>query len=178
MQLPGAPRDKSGDRGVIVSILVAWDDNRAIGLENALPWRLSTDLKRFKQLTLGHHLVMGRKTFESIGQPLPGRRSIILTRNPAFKSEGCLVAASLGQAFAMAEERGEKEVFVIGGSQIYAQALPLADRIYLSRVHAKVNADTFFPEFDENEWEEQALEFHPADGKNQYPFTFKLLTRN
>ncbi|MBN1145992.1 MAG: dihydrofolate reductase [Anaerolineales bacterium] len=162
---------------MIISLIVAMDEKGGIGKDGSIPWRLSADLKLFKQTTMGHHLVMGRLTYESIGHPLPGRTNIVVTRNPDYQAPGCLLAHSVAAALALAESRGETEVFVIGGGQIYSLALRLADRIYLSRVHAQVDCDVFFPEFDERDWVEMESAFYPADEKNQYPFTFQLLGR-
>jgi dihydrofolate reductase len=162
---------------MIVSLIVAMDRRRGIGKDNRLPWRLSADLKRFRELTMGHHLIVGRKTFESIGKPLPGRQMIIVTRQAGFHAEGCFVVNSVDDALRLARKRGESEVFVIGGAEIYAQTLALAVRLYLTLVDAEVDADTFFPEFDENEWLVQDMAQHEADEKNQYSFTFKLLVK-
>lgn len=162
---------------MIISLIVAMDEKRGIGKAGKLPWRLSADLKRFRKLTMGHHLIAGRKTFESIGKPLPGRTTIVVTRNANFRPEGCLVSASVQDALILAEERGETEVFVIGGAEIYAQTLDAADRVYLTQVHAEVEADTFFPELKHDWWVEKDSSDQQADEKNQYAFTFKLLER-
>lgn len=162
---------------MIVSIIAAMDRNRGIGINNQLPWRLPADLKRFRELTMGHHLIVGRKTFESIGKPLPGRQTIIVTRDRDYRAEGCFVVHSIEEAIDLAEERGESEVFVCGGAEIYAKAISFADVIYLTRVEAVVAADVFFPEFDERDWKEQESSHHPADGRNQYPSTFKVITQ-
>jgi dihydrofolate reductase len=153
------------------------DRKRGIGVDNKLPWRLSADLKRFRELTMGHHIIVGRKTFESIGRPLPGRRTIVVTRDVNYKAECCEVAHSVEDAINLARERGESEVFICGGAEIYAQTIGVADRMYLTLVDAEVAADTFFPEFDEREWIEQENSYQSADEKNQYPFTFKLVKR-
>jgi len=153
------------------------DEKRGIGKDGRLPWRLSSDLKRFRELTMGHHMIVGRKTFESIGKPLPGRQTIVVTRNASFKPDGCLVAASVQAALALAQERGETEVFVIGGAEIYAQTLEVADRVYLTQIHAEVDADTFFPELKHDVWTETQSAFQPAGERNQYAFTFKLLEK-
>jgi len=153
------------------------DRRRGIGVGNQLPWRLPADLKRFRELTMGHHIIVGRKTFASIGKPLAGRQMIVVTRDRAFRAEGCLVAHSPEEAIRLAGARGESEVFVCGGAEIYAQSLARADRLYLTLVDAEVAADTFFPTFDEQDWQERERVFHPADEKNQFPFTFKLLVR-
>ncbi|MFY9555138.1 MAG: dihydrofolate reductase [Blastocatellia bacterium] len=162
---------------MIISLLVAMDEKRGIGKGGKLPWHLSSDLKQFKALTMGHHLIVGRKTFQSIGRPLPGRQTIVVTRDPNLSPEGCLVTGSVEDAIELARERGEGEVFVIGGAAIYRLALERVDRIYLTQVHADVDADTFFPEFQRDEWLEKESAHHPADDKNQYAFTFKLLER-
>ena len=162
---------------MIVSLLVAMDERGGIGKAGRLPWRLSTDLKRFRALTMGHHVVVGRKTFESIGKPLAGRRMIIVTRDPGFSVAGCATVHSVADAIALARAEGEAELFVCGGAEIYAQTLGAAERIYLTRVHADCDADTFFPAFDRGEWLEESGEPHAADEKNEYPFTFSLLVR-
>jgi len=138
---------------MIVSLIVAMDERGGIGLKDQVPWRLPADLKRFKALTMGHHLIVGRKTYESIGRPLPGRTMIIVTRRKDYSAEGCLVVSSVPQALHLAKERGETEAFIGGGGMIYAQALPHADRIYLTRVHTQVEADVFFPPWDKIGWQ-------------------------
>ena len=162
---------------MIVSLIVAMDKRRGIGHENQLPWRLSADLKRFRELTMGHHIIVGRKTFDSIGKPLPGRQMIIVTRDPNFQAAGCAICHSPAEAIELARLRGESEVFVCGGAEIYAQTIAQADRLYLTLIDAEVEADTFFPEFNLQDWSERECVFHPADEKNQFPFTFKLLVR-
>jgi dihydrofolate reductase len=162
---------------LIISLLVAADEAGGIGVENRLPWRLSSDLKKFKALTMGHHLIMGRKTYESIGRALPGRTSIVITRNRNYDVEGIVVSHSLPEALEIAQAAGEEEAFVIGGGEIFFQVLPLAHRIYYTQVHTVVKADVFFPVLDEDEWEEKNSEYHPPDEKNEYPFTFKTLER-
>ena len=154
------------------------DRKRGIGVDNKLPWRLPADLKRFRDLTMGHHIIIGRKTFESIGRPLPGRRMIIVTRNASYKAEGCDLVHSIEDALNLARERGENEVFICGGADIYAQTIAIADRMCLTVVDAEVKADIFFPEFDEREWIEQESFYHPADEKNEYAFNFKIMIRN
>jgi dihydrofolate reductase len=163
---------------VIVSLIVAMDLKRGIGKDNRLPWHLSDDLQQFKRLTMGHHLVMGRKTYESIGKALPGRTTIVLTHQRDYHPESCLVAHSLEAALSIARQRGETEVFVIGGGHVFAQALPLADRIYLTQVQAEVEADVFFPVFDESKWIEREHSFNPVSDKNDYPFSFRILERS
>jgi dihydrofolate reductase len=153
------------------------DERRGIGKNNRLPWRLSADLKRFRALTMNHHIVVGRKTFESIGKPLEGRVMIVVTRDKNYRPADCLVADSVEKAVSLARERNESEVFICGGASVYQESLGFADRIYLTLVHAEADADTFFPEFDRNEWVEKESFYHEADDKNQYPFTFKLLVK-
>ena len=162
---------------MIVSLLVAMDERRGIGRAGRLPWRLSTDLRRFRELTMGHHIIVGRKTFESIGKPLPGRAMIIVTRDPLYQVAGCVTAHSIVDAIELARAAGETELFICGGAEIYAQTIAVAERIYLTRVAADCDADTFFPEFDGDEWVEASSESHTADEKNEYPFTFLLLVR-
>jgi dihydrofolate reductase len=162
---------------VILSLIVAMDERGGIGKDNRLPWRLSTDLKRFRELTMGHHIVMGRKTFESIGRALPGRHTVIITRNLALEVEDCLIARSLDEAVQMAERRAETEVFICGGAAIFAQSIERADRLYLTEVHAVVDADTFFPDWDRSRWREAESVYHAADEKNEHPTTFKLLEK-
>lgn len=166
---------------MIVSLLAAVSENRGIGLDGEIPWHLSTDLKRFKALTMGHHVVMGRVTYESIGKPLPGRYMVIITRDEDYRpqtlTKDCFVVHSLEEALSLAEQRGESEAFVIGGAEIFSKALPLAARMYLTRVHAEVEADRFFPVYDESNWERIESTHHEADEKNDYPFTMERLER-
>jgi len=163
---------------MIISLIVAMEENRGIGRDNCLPWHLSADLKLFKQHTLGHHLIMGRKTYDSIGKPLPGRTTIVLTRNPAYQPEGIQIAHSTGEALSLARKAGDSEAFIIGGGEVFIQALPLANRIYLTRVHASLECDTFFPEFNPAGWTIRQQFFQPADEKNDFAFTFQLLERS
>jgi dihydrofolate reductase len=147
-----------------------------IGRDNRIPWRQSADLKRLKRLTMGHHLLMGRKTFESLDGPLPGRSIVVISRDANYRADGALVAPSLERAIEMAQ--ADDEIFVGGGSQIFEQALHRADRMYLTRVHAEVEGDTFFPEFDDvTEWKLIDSEHCDADEKNQYPYSFLTYER-
>lgn len=159
---------------MILSLVVAMAENRVIGLEQRLPWHLPADLMHFKAITLGKSVIMGRRTYASIGRPLPGRRNIVVTRNPALAVPGCTVAGSLEEA--LAASAGE-EVMVIGGAQLYREALPHAQRIHLTLVHAAVEGDTWFPELPPDVWRETACEEHPADARNPYPMTFLVLER-
>ena len=159
----------------MISIIVAASTNNAIGIRGELPWRLSSDLQHFKATTMGKPIVMGRKTWDSIGRPLPGRQNIVITRQAGFVAEGCDVVASLAEA---AEAAGdENEIMVIGGSEIYSLALPLADRLYLTRVHAAVDGDAFFPEIDATEWRLIDDEHHEADERNEHPYSFRVFER-
>ena len=160
-----------------ISLLVAMDENRGIGIENRLPWRLSTDLTRFKNLTMGHCLVMGRKTYESIGKLLPGRTMIVITRNLAYQAKGCLIAHSVDEALNMAAVSGEIEVFIIGGGEIFSQTIELADRVYLTLVHSQANVDVYFPKIDESQWIQLESTDYPAGEKDQYFHTYRILER-
>ncbi len=160
-----------------LSILVAVAENGVIGRGGDLPWHLAADLGRFKRLTIGHAIVMGRKTWESIGRPLPGRRMVVVTRQAGYRAEGVRVAAGLQQALEMAREAGDREPFVVGGAEIYRQALPLASRLYRTRVLADVEGDTYFPKFQEAEWRLVESDPHEADARNDHPFCFELLKR-
>lgn len=162
---------------MIITLIVAMSENRGIGLNGRIPWHLSADLKQFKRLTMGHHVLLGRKTFEAIGKILPGRKFIVVTRQRNYKSEGCLIAHGVDEAIKLANERGEKELFIAGGAEIYKQTLEAADRIYLTQVHTHIDADTFFPHFDESQWMITEERHHPADEKNEHPFTFKIFER-
>ena len=158
---------------MIISLIVAMDRSGVIGRDGALPWRLSGDLKHFKAVTMGKPLVMGRKTHESIGRPLPGRRNIILTRQPDYTAQGCDVRHSVEDALAACA--GVDEIMVMGGAALYGHFLPRADRIYLTRVQAEVGGDTWFPPFDDSAWNEVERRDCPADERNEYPYSFLLL---
>lgn len=162
---------------MMISIIAALDQNRGIGKDNQLPWHLPADLRRFKRITLGHHLLLGRKTFQSIGKPLPGREMIVLSRDAEFQPEGCQVCSSLEQALLLAERAGEKELFVIGGGEIFREALPLADKLYLTVVHARTEADTHFPALTESDWTVICQQDFPEDGQNSLGHTFQILVR-
>jgi dihydrofolate reductase len=159
----------------LVSIVVATDERNAIGHQGGLPWRLPDDLKRFKALTLGKPIVMGRRTWDSIGRPLPGRHNIVVTRRPGLAFAGVTVVASLEGALAAAGD--VPEACIIGGAEIYRLALPMTDLLHLTRVHATVEADTFFPPIDPGQWDEVSREDHAADEKHAYAFSFVELTR-
>lgn len=162
-----------------VSIIAVLAANNVIGRDNGLPWHLSTDLKRFKALTTGHHLLMGRKTWESVGKPLPGRVSVVITRQDGYQvPPGVILVRSVEEALEVAARAGDPEAFVGGGGEIYQQSLHRADRMYLTRVHAEVEGDTFFPDFDDvSEWHLTDAEHFEADEKNDYPFSFLTYER-
>jgi dihydrofolate reductase len=162
---------------VIVSLIVAMDEKGGIAYKGRLPWHLPSELKLFKKTTTGHHLLMGRKTFESVGKPLPGRTTIVITRQHDYHPENCLVAHSLEEGLGLAQARGETEVFICGGGEIYAQSLPLADRIYLTLVHTIVVTDMMFPSFSLDEWQEVNTTNYPADVRNVFAFTRKILEK-
>lgn len=157
---------------MIISLIAAIGKNRELGLGNKLPWHLPDDLKRFKEITRGHIVIMGRKTYESIGRLLPDRKNIIITRNKDFKVEGAVVVSNFEEA--LGECTGEDEVFVIGGGEIFSLALPYADKMYLTHVETKLPSDAFFPEYNLDEWKIVNEEFHPKDEKHLCDFTFKV----
>jgi dihydrofolate reductase len=158
-----------------ISIIVAASENNVIGAAGDLPWRLSDDLKRFKAITMGKPIVMGRKTWDSIGRPLPGRQNIIITRQTGFTADGCDIVTSKDEAIAVTVNAAE--VMVIGGSQVYDLFLPDAKRLYLTRVHAEVEGDAFFPEINGSEWRLVNDEPHPADDRNAFAFSFRTYER-
>jgi dihydrofolate reductase len=164
-----------------LALVVAVAENGVIGRGNALPWRLPTDLQHFRRLTLGKPVVMGRNTFESIGRPLPGRSNIVISRRPDYAADGVQVVPDLDRALALAEDialiDGVDELLVIGGEQVYRAALPRAQRLYLTQVHAEVDGDTFFPLPDPAEWIERSRERHPAGGSDSHAFSFVCLDR-
>lgn len=161
----------------MIALIAAMADNRVIGHSNCIPWCLPKDLKHFQQVTTGHPIIMGRKTYDSIGHPLPKRHNIVITRQVGMNIAGCDVVGSLEEALALAKEDASEQINVIGGGDIYRQALPLADRMYLTIVHGTFEGDTFFPEFSEDEWEVTAREDHEADTENPYPYTFLTYDR-
>ncbi|MDA1208856.1 MAG: type 3 dihydrofolate reductase [bacterium] len=159
----------------MISLIVAASENNVIGRDNALPWDLPDDLKYFKEKTKGHPIIMGRKNFESIGRVLPGRQNIIVTRQEDWSHEGCTVVHSVGDAIGAADT--SDETFVIGGGEIYNLALPMAERIYLTRVHARVEGDILFPELDGANWKLVSEKKHEKDEKNEHAFTCEIWER-
>ena len=158
-----------------LSIIVAMDRNRVIGRGGALPWHISSDLKNFKKITMGKPILMGRKTHDSIGKPLPGRENIILTNNKKYSAEGCTVKNTLDEVYSYCEE--QLELVVMGGAILYSQTLDKADKLYITEVNASVNGDTFFPEYKSNQWREILRETFNADENNEFDYSFTVLER-
>ncbi len=158
-----------------LSIIVAMAKNRTIGINNTLPWRIPADLQHFKKLTMGHHMIMGRKTFESIGKPLPGRTTVVVSRDRSLKIEGCIVAHSLGEAIAACA--GDSEIFVVGGADIYAQALDMADTLYITEIQQDVIGDAWFPEFSRLEWLQVSREIHRQETPQPLEYHFVTYRR-
>lgn len=165
---------------MIISLIAALSKNRVIGKDNDLPWRLPDDMKYFMQTTSGHHVIMGRKNYDSLPEkfkPLPNRTNIIVTRQKDFKAKDCLVVNSIEEGVAIANTNMETELFIIGGAQIYAQALPLAHYLYLTEIKAEIPGDTLFPEIDKRHWLEISRKPHPVDERHHYAFDFVLYKR-
>lgn len=174
---PTSRRRSQSERPAVVSIIAAVSDNGVIGRDLDLPWHLPADLKRFKRLTSGHHMIMGRRTWESIGcRPLPNRPTIVVTRSRSYWAEGARVAHSLREAIEMAA--ADDEVFIAGGEGIYRAGLRIADRMYLTRIHAEFDGDTCFPGFDSTDWEVVSEERYEGDERNAYPYTFLVYQRS
>jgi dihydrofolate reductase len=159
-----------------ISLIVAMASNRAIGLNSQMPWHLSADLKRFKQITMGHPIIMGRLTFEAIGRPLPGRTNIIVSRNPSYQQEGCVVVASIEAAINYGCGLAD-EVFVIGGATLYEATLPLAASLYITQIKQDFDGDTFFPDFDRSNWTEVEREDVVDDAKAGFDYSFLKLQK-
>lgn len=163
------------DGRATISFIVAMSENRVIGRDNGLPWKLPADLRHFKRTTMGKSVLMGRRTFESIGRALPGRRNIVVSATQGFEAPGCETATSIDQALALVA--GDAEIMVIGGASFYEQLLPKADRIYLTLVHATLEGDAWFPPLDPGQWREIRREDHAADERNDYPYSFLVYER-
>ena len=174
--------DKQDAAGVGVSMIVAMASNRVIGNNNQLPWYLPNDLKYFKQVTMGKPIIMGRKTFQSIGRPLPGRTNIVVTRDRQFDAPGVRVVHSVAEAMALADSiallDGSEEVMVIGGAELYQSMLPLARRLYITHVEAEIAGDAWFPQLDWQQWRQCACEHFAAEGPNPYPYSMAVYERN
>lgn len=157
---------------MVVSIITAISDNNVIGDDNRIPWHLPVDFKYFKEKTLNHHIIMGRKTYESIGKPLPNRTNIIITTDLNYKADGCIICHSLTEALYLSKL--EDEVFIIGGSQIYKQSLDIADKMYITRVHGNFEGNILFPYYQKEEWTLISSEFVKSNEKNLYDVTFEI----
>ncbi|MBA2082953.1 type 3 dihydrofolate reductase [Aeromonas veronii] len=160
-----------------ISMIAAMAHDRVIGKDNQMPWHLPADLAHFKRVTLGKPVLMGRKTFESIGRPLPGRRNLVISRNPGYQAEGIEVVGSVEAALALLTGSSVEELMVIGGGHLYAEMLPSADCLYLTRIDLAVEGDTRFPAFDDGQWQRVDCESHPADEKNPHPYSFETWQR-
>jgi dihydrofolate reductase len=160
-----------------VSIIVAMDENGLIGARNGLPWRLPNDLRHFKRSTLGKPVLMGRKTWESLGKPLPERQNLVMSRDTALHAPGAKIVRTLEGALRLAEADGFEELMVIGGAQVYALALPRAEKLYVTRVHGHFEGDAWFPALDWSEWIRESAEPQPVDEKNPHPHTFEVWQR-
>lgn len=163
---------------VVISLIVAADENNVIGHNNHLPWHLPADMKYFKNKTWGSPVVMGRKTFESLGKPLPGRTNIVITRNATWAFEKVQVAHSLAEAIAKGQATGAAEIFVIGGAELFQMVMQQADRIYLTRIHHHFEGDAFFPPMATGNWHLVKQHSYEPDEKNRYPYTFEVWERN
>jgi len=159
----------------MITIIAAIAKNNALGKDNQLIWHIPADLKRFKKVTLGHHIIMGRKTFDSLGKPLPNRTTIIITRNKSYSQKGCIVVHSLNDAIEAAKE--DENPYILGGAEIYKQALTIADKLDITLVHHKFEADAFFPEIDSTIWKESSREDYSSDNKNNYNYSFVTYKR-
>lgn len=160
-----------------ISAIAAMSKNRVIGKDNQIPWYLPADLKFFQRTTVGHHVIMGRKNYDSLGKPLPRRTNIIISRNPYFISSGCLVVHTLEEALAIARASNEEEAFIIGGGEIYRLAMDYLDRIYLTTIDLITDGNVSFPEFDQRLWRISSEEYFPSDEKNVYSFIIQVLDR-
>ncbi|APC97660.1 dihydrofolate reductase [Francisella frigiditurris] len=162
----------------MISLIVAYDKNHGIGKENTLPWKLSEDLKNFKKITENNYIIMGRKTFDSIGRPLPNRKNMILTRDKEYKKDNCLIIHDIQDVLNFAKSKPHYEIFVIGGAQIYKQFVDLADRLYITEVDTEMtDLDAFFPEWDKSKYERIGYREYKKDDKNQFNFTFSVFEK-
>jgi dihydrofolate reductase len=163
---------------MIISAIAAMSSNRVIGKDGDLPWHLPRDMKYFRETTMGHHIILGRKNFASLDyRPLKGRTNIVLTRDPFFITSSALVLHSLEEALSFVHDAGEEEVFIIGGGEVYKQSLPFLDKIYLTEVITEASGDTYFPEIDLSEWDVVSSRFFEPDAKNEFPMRFDVLLR-
>jgi len=162
---------------MIISAIYARSENHVIGKDNQLPWHLKNDMKFFRRTTLNHHVLLGRKSFESIGRPLPKRTNIILTRQPFYAVSGCCIVHSIKEGLELAEEHGEKEIFILGGGEIYKQSEPLWDKLYMTVVHAELEGDAYAPELDMTAWALESEEKYEADSDNDHDHTISIFNR-
>lgn len=162
----------------VLSAIAAAAENRVIGKDNKMPWHLPADLKHFKTLTTGHPVLMGRRTFASLGKPLPNRTNIIMTRDANYSAPDCIIVNSVETAVSIANELDMDEIFVIGGAEVYRQLLPQIQRIYLTEIHQQFAGDAFFPELNKDEWHEVSREKHTADENNAYDYSFVVYERS
>ncbi|MFZ6014620.1 MAG: dihydrofolate reductase [Bacteroidota bacterium] len=166
---------------MIISAIAALAQNRVIGKNNDLPWRLPDDMKFFMQTTKGHHVILGRKNYDSLNpkfKPLPNRPNIVVTRQKGLDAPGCVIVHSVEEGITLAERQKETEAFIIGGAEIYKIAMPYIQRLYLTEIHAVIDGDIYFPEFDKKEWKEVSRVPHPADERHPYAFDFVIYERN
>lgn len=162
---------------MIISAIVAMSRNRVIGKDNKIPWHLPADLKYFKKTTLNHHIILGRKCYESIGRPLPKRTNIIVTRNKKYEAEGCIIVGSIEEALEFSRNQAQAEVFIVGGGQIYKQSMELWDKLYLTEVAIEAEGDIYFPEVIDEQWFVVSEELYVSDKKNPYDYIFKVYKR-
>jgi dihydrofolate reductase len=165
---------------MIISLIAALTQNRVIGKDNSLPWHLPDDMKYFMQTTKAHHVIMGRKNYDSIPEkfrPLPNRVNIVVTRQQGFKAPACTVVHALEEGIDISRKSGQQEVFVIGGSDMYKMALPISHRLYLTEIETELDGDTYFPEFNRAEWKETSRRHHPADDRHAFAFDFVVYDR-
>ena len=166
---------------MIVSLIAALSQNRVIGKNNDLPWHLPDDMKYFMQTTSGHHVIMGRKNYDSIPEkfrPLPNRTNIVVTRQKNFVAPNCIVVNSIEEGLAIARKNNETEAFIIGGSEIYNQGFAMANRLYLTEIHATIEGDTYFPIFEKSQWKEVSRRHHLTDERHKFPFDFVVFERD
>jgi dihydrofolate reductase len=166
---------------MIVSAIAALSQNRVIGKNNDLPWKLPDDMKFFMETTKGHHVIMGRKNYDSLKgkfKPLPNRTNIVITRQSELEAPGCIVLHDVKEGLLIANKNGERECFIIGGAEIYKLAMPHTNRLYLTQIQANIDGDTFFPEFDKRQWKETSRTHHPADDRHAYAFDFVIYEKH
>ncbi len=162
---------------MIISAIVAASQNGVIGIDNQIPWYLPADWKYFKKITSGHHVMMGRKCFESIGKPLPGRTNLVLSRNPYYLAQGTEIIHTIEEGIRIAESNNETELFIIGGADVYRSTMHMLDKLYFNTIHAEIEGDTNWPDMDWKAWKLLSVENHEADEKNKYPYSFSVFEK-